>query len=114
MDLQLANKSVLVSGSTAGIGFAIAALFAEEGATVILNGRTQGRVKEEIAAMVVYISSRAPLARTERLSASKGEWCGRFNEAELNNRRRHAFGSRPSASIARSVDSLVSSSEQAC
>ena len=57
MDLQLANKSVLVSGSTAGIGFAIAALFAEEGATVILNGRTQGRVKEEIAAMVVYISS---------------------------------------------------------
>jgi NAD(P)-dependent dehydrogenase (short-subunit alcohol dehydrogenase family) len=46
MDLQLSDKSVLVTGSTAGIGLAIAALFAEEGATVILNGRTEGRVKE--------------------------------------------------------------------
>jgi NAD(P)-dependent dehydrogenase (short-subunit alcohol dehydrogenase family) len=46
MDLQLADKSVLVTGSTAGIGFAIASLFAEEGATVILNGRSENRVKE--------------------------------------------------------------------
>jgi NAD(P)-dependent dehydrogenase (short-subunit alcohol dehydrogenase family) len=46
MDLQLADKSVLVTGSTAGIGFAIASLFAEEGASVILNGRSENRVKE--------------------------------------------------------------------
>ena len=46
MDLQLANKSVLVTGSTAGIGFAIAALFAEEGAKVVVNGRSEARVKE--------------------------------------------------------------------
>jgi len=46
MDLQLADKSVLVSGSTAGIGLAIASLFAEEGAEVFVNGRTESRVNE--------------------------------------------------------------------
>jgi len=44
MDLQLANKLALVSGSTAGIGFAIAATLAAEGARVIVNGRTQSGV----------------------------------------------------------------------
>ena len=43
MDLQLAHKSVLVTGSTAGIGFAIAALFAEGGAKVVVNGRSEAR-----------------------------------------------------------------------
>jgi NAD(P)-dependent dehydrogenase (short-subunit alcohol dehydrogenase family) len=40
MDLQLANKLALISGSTAGIGFAIAHALAAEGARVIVNGRT--------------------------------------------------------------------------
>lgn len=44
MDLQLKEKRALVSGSTAGIGLAIAAALAKEGATVIINGRTQKRV----------------------------------------------------------------------
>jgi NAD(P)-dependent dehydrogenase (short-subunit alcohol dehydrogenase family) len=44
MDLQLAGKRALVTGSTAGIGFAIAEALANEGATVIVNGRTQKRV----------------------------------------------------------------------
>ena len=48
MDSQLTHKNVLVSGSTAGIGFAIASLFAQEGAAVVLNGRSQGRVEEAI------------------------------------------------------------------
>ncbi len=48
MDLQLTNKTALVTGSTAGIGFAIAALLAEEGAAVIVSGRSQGRVDEAI------------------------------------------------------------------
>jgi NAD(P)-dependent dehydrogenase (short-subunit alcohol dehydrogenase family) len=46
MDLQLADKTALVSGSTAGIGFAIASLLAEEGAAVYVNGRSDKRVKE--------------------------------------------------------------------
>ena len=44
MDLQLKGKSALVTGSTAGIGLAIAAALAREGASVIVNGRTQERV----------------------------------------------------------------------
>lgn len=44
MDLQLNGKRALVSGSTAGIGFAIAEALAREGAHVIVNGRTQARV----------------------------------------------------------------------
>jgi NAD(P)-dependent dehydrogenase (short-subunit alcohol dehydrogenase family) len=48
MDLELGDKTVLVSGSTAGIGFAIASLFAEEGAAVVVNGRTQKRVDEAL------------------------------------------------------------------
>ena len=44
MNLQLTNKTTLVSGSTAGIGFAIATLFAQEGAAVVVNGRSRERV----------------------------------------------------------------------
>ena len=39
MDLKLENKHVLVTGSTGGIGAGIAQRFAEEGATVVINGR---------------------------------------------------------------------------
>jgi NAD(P)-dependent dehydrogenase (short-subunit alcohol dehydrogenase family) len=44
MDLQLKGKRALVTGSTAGIGLAIAKMLASEGAHVILNGRTAERV----------------------------------------------------------------------
>lgn len=44
MDLQLKGKLALVSGSTAGIGYAIAHTLAQEGAAVIVNGRTQAAV----------------------------------------------------------------------
>jgi NAD(P)-dependent dehydrogenase (short-subunit alcohol dehydrogenase family) len=48
MDLQLTGKTALVTGSTAGIGFAIASLLAREGAAVVVNGRSQKRVDEAI------------------------------------------------------------------
>lgn len=46
MDLQLTGKLALVTGSTAGIGFAIAEALAAEGARVIVNGRTEDRVRK--------------------------------------------------------------------
>lgn len=48
MDLQLEGKRALVTGSTAGIGYAIAESLAKEGAAVIVNGRTQKRVDEAL------------------------------------------------------------------
>ncbi len=48
MDLQLRNKTALVTGSTAGIGFAIASLLAKEGASVVVNGRTSERVQNAV------------------------------------------------------------------
>lgn len=48
MDLQLKEKIVLVTGSTTGIGFAIASSLAAEGAKVIVNGRTPERVNTAV------------------------------------------------------------------
>ena len=44
MNLELIGKTALISGSTKGIGFAIASQLAAEGAHVIVNGRTDNAV----------------------------------------------------------------------
>lgn len=49
MDLQLKGKTAFVTGSTAGIGLAIATSLAGEGAIVYVNGRKQERVDAAIA-----------------------------------------------------------------
>jgi len=51
MDLQLQGKRALVTGSTAGIGLAIARGLAREGAGVIINGRSAKRVDQSVAAL---------------------------------------------------------------
>jgi NAD(P)-dependent dehydrogenase (short-subunit alcohol dehydrogenase family) len=48
MQIQLKGRRALVSGSTAGIGYAIAKGLAETGATVIVNGRSEERVHAAI------------------------------------------------------------------
>lgn len=53
MDLQLKNRLALVSGSTAGIGYAIAEALLREGARVIVNGRTQAAVDAAVAKLGV-------------------------------------------------------------
>lgn len=51
MDFGLKGKKALVTGSTTGIGFAIAQALAQEGATVYINGRTSEKVQEAITTM---------------------------------------------------------------
>ncbi|MEJ2727666.1 MAG: SDR family NAD(P)-dependent oxidoreductase [Deltaproteobacteria bacterium] len=48
MDLKLEDKTVLITGSTAGIGFAIAKAFSSEGARTIINGRSDSSVRRAI------------------------------------------------------------------
>ena len=65
MNLELENKTALVTGSTAGIGLAIAASLAREGATVIINGRTKKRVNGAIKQIMAQQSN----AKLEPLDA---------------------------------------------
>jgi len=51
MDLQLQDKTAFISGSTAGIGLAIAEVLAKENATVIINGRTKEAVEKTVASL---------------------------------------------------------------
>ena len=48
MDLKIANKIALITGSTKGIGFASAKKLASEGASVIINGRNKKNVEDAI------------------------------------------------------------------
>ncbi len=57
MDLQLKSKTAFVSGSTQGIGFAIARQLLLEGVKVIINGRKQEKIDLAIAALQQEISN---------------------------------------------------------
>lgn len=71
MDLHLQNKLALVTGSTKGIGHAIAVALAAEGARVIVNGRTQASVDDAIARL-----------RTEAPDAPVEGFAGDLSNAE--------------------------------
>lgn len=72
MDLQLRGKRALVTGSTAGIGLAIARRLAAEGAEVWISGRTQERVDAAIAG----IKAEIPEARLAGVAADVGTAAG--------------------------------------
>ncbi len=68
MNLELNGKRALVTGSTAGIGYAIAEALAREGADVIVNGRTEDRVDQAIKS----IRTSYPQASVRGLAADLG------------------------------------------
>ena len=68
MDLKIKGKKALVTGSTAGIGLAIAKGLARFGARVVINGRTQERVDQAIR----HLLKEAPQAQFEGVAADLG------------------------------------------
>ncbi len=68
MDLQLAGKTALVTASSGGIGQEIARTLAREGATVIINGRSESVVQKAIH----DIASALPEASLRPLVADNG------------------------------------------
>jgi NAD(P)-dependent dehydrogenase (short-subunit alcohol dehydrogenase family) len=73
MIIDLSGKTAVVSGSTEGIGYAIAAGLAKSGARVVLNGRTQAKVDEALA----RLNDRAPNAEAQGFAGdlSTAEGC---------------------------------------
>ena len=55
MKIDLSGKTALVTGSTSGIGHAIARGLASPGATVVVNGRTQAKVDAAVAAITKVV-----------------------------------------------------------
>ncbi|MGE7137253.1 SDR family NAD(P)-dependent oxidoreductase [Luteibacter sp. NPDC031894] len=68
MHIDLSKRSAIVTGSTAGIGLAIATGLAKAGASVVITGRTQARVDEAIAS----VKKAAPNAKVTGVAADLG------------------------------------------
>ena len=85
MNLDLKDKLALVSGSTKGIGLAIATSLADEGARVIVNGRRQ----ESVAEALTKIRAQYPEAKLEGFwgdlssSATAAELVARFPSVDI-------------------------------
>src|SRR5229473_8013679 len=72
MDLQLRNRRALVTGSTDGIGFAIAKGLAAEGAAVVLNGRGAQGVEQALSRLRAAV----PDAKAEGVAADAATAAG--------------------------------------
>lgn len=59
MDLQLSGKRAFISGSTQGIGYAIARALLNEGVTVVINGRSDGKLQEAVQQLRVDVPGAA-------------------------------------------------------
>lgn len=84
MDLKLAGKLALVSGSTAGIGRAIAEALLREGARVIVNGRSRASVDEAVTTLSSDFGDRVlPFAGDLSTAAAADDVATRFPDVEI-------------------------------
>jgi NAD(P)-dependent dehydrogenase (short-subunit alcohol dehydrogenase family) len=72
MKIDLSGKTAIVTGSTEGIGYAIAAGLAEAGARVVVNGRTQAKVDEALAGLKNKVPNAAAQGFAGDLSTAEG------------------------------------------
>jgi NAD(P)-dependent dehydrogenase (short-subunit alcohol dehydrogenase family) len=72
MKIQLNTKRALVTASTGGIGFAIAKGLAEAGADVVINGRSEGSVKEAVAKLASAVPGATVTGVAADLSSAAG------------------------------------------
>src|SRR6516225_9399174 len=79
MNIDLSGKTAIVTGSSSGIGFAIARGLAASGARVVVNGRSQDSVDKAVARLRAAL----PAAKLEGVAADVGtaEGCARLAAA---------------------------------
>jgi NAD(P)-dependent dehydrogenase (short-subunit alcohol dehydrogenase family) len=72
MNIDLSGKTAIVTGSTSGIGFAIAKGLAEAGARVIVNGRKAARVDEAVANLRKHVAGAEVIGVAADLATAEG------------------------------------------
>src|SRR3954471_22097652 len=72
MKIDLSGKTALVTGSTSGIGHAIAKGLAAAGANVVVNGRTQAKVDAAVAALAKAFPGSKPRGIAADVSTAAG------------------------------------------
>lgn len=82
MKIDLTGKTAIVTGSTVGIGFAIAKGLAESGALVVVNGRNQAAIDKAIMAISQAVPTAAKLLRGVAADLGSAEGCDRLVKAE--------------------------------
>jgi NAD(P)-dependent dehydrogenase (short-subunit alcohol dehydrogenase family) len=72
MDLQLSDKTALITGATSGIGFAAAAEFAREGASVIINGHQAAQTEQAVARLLDAVPGATARGITADVGTAEG------------------------------------------
>jgi 3-oxoacyl-[acyl-carrier protein] reductase len=110
MDLELKGRRVLVTGSSSGIGEAIARMLADEGAAVVVHGRNRERA-EKIAAEINAAGVAIGELSTDALAASvHAEACAALGgniEILINNAGGSATGNTSKPPAETSTDDFI-------
>ena len=99
--IDLTNRHAIVTGSTSGIGFAIAKGLAEAGAAVVINGRTQHKVDQATKRLIDHVPHASVRGIAADLSTADGvaAFVGRAPETDILVNNLGIFAPKPFAAI---------------